>query len=640
MIPLNHTVILRNMSEKEINDVRIENKYFLEGYEHNFYIRPKCRHWRLGLRFNFDRNGSSWSHNHRYNDTQVRHLEVCVGTRENGEWENDDLIQLQQYQIPNVSNTLYSSKGYEEGSEVLLTVRKQADKPGRIEATISFGTQIHKSTDLDLGFLEVFDVFAWADFTNFELECEVRPNFIPLKIELNTIKALSNQKLTISVGALAVLFGKNNSGKTSVLVGACNAFINKNHFMMDYLGLNRIHAESAYKYELEDIDKYQRDEHQRENRKRRSENSVGQNQSFDWLEELALQDPQTRENIVAWMNEHFETWSFEEIKKGRYTSGLQVKVNNVSPLEQGTGAKSVLPIIIQLFNPHVTLLAIDEPELGLEPRMQKIVFQAIKEASQGTNGFPLKRVLLATHSHLFLDRKDILNNFSIQKVDSVVSINQLKETEELHTATYLLLGSNPTDLFFPSNVIIVEGRSDRIFLNAIFQLGKSAGLFKSENLAFHFLDGYDKLKDGAEAIAQMLKTQSYVPVYRDRICGLFDQPHRKGKLIQQARALFNDNKKERFIELEKPAIEFYYPVASVNKAFNVSLTNEEYGLVVHEFLNGFKKNPPFTGNFLGKRLSKVMLAEKVIQHLDSKQLSTIDTTILSILKTADKLAFK
>ncbi|MFZ6011770.1 MAG: ATP-dependent nuclease [Bacteroidota bacterium] len=636
---MNHTVTLRNTGEKEINDVRIDHKYFLEGYEHNFYIRPKSKFWRLGLRFNFDRNGSSWSLNHRYNDSQVRHFEVCVGTRENDQWQNPDLIQLQQYNIPDASNALYASKGYEEGSEVLLTVRKQNNKPGRIEVIVSFGSQIHKSTDLDLGFLEVFDVFAWADFIDFELECEVRPKLIPVKIDLNSIKALSNQKLTISVDDLAVFFGKNNSGKTSVLVGACNTFMNKNHFIMDYLGINRVHTESNYKYELEDLDKYQREDHQRENRKRRSGNSVGQNQSFDWLEELALQDTETRERIVAWMNEHFETWSFEEIKKGRYTSGLEVKVNNVSPLEQGTGAKAVLPIIIQLFNPRVTLLAIDEPELGLEPRMQKIIFQAIKEASQGANGFPLKRVLLATHSHLFLDRKDIQNNFSIQKVDNVVNITQLKETEELHTATFLLLGSNPTDLFFPSNVVIVEGRSDRIFLNAMFQLGKNEGLFKSENLAFHFLDGYDKLKEGAEAIAQMLKTQSYVPVYRDRICGLFDQPHRKGKLIQEIRDLFKDDSKRRFIELDKPAIEFYYPLAAVNKAFNVSLTNEEYEIIVQEYLSGVQKNPPYRGDFLGETLSKVMLAEKIIQHLSSKDL-TVDSAILAILKTADDLAFK
>jgi hypothetical protein len=632
--------ILKNTGEREINDIRHDNKYLLEGYEYNIFIRPKCRYWRLGLRFTFDKKGSSWSHSHRYNDLQVRHIEVCVGTRENNEWQNPDLIQLQQYHIPEAQNTLYSSKGYDEGSEVLLTVRNQNNKPGRIETVLTFGSQIHTSRDLDLGFLEAFDIVAWADFSDFELECEVRPKFTPLKIELNTVKALSNQKLSILVDDLAVFFGKNNSGKTSVLVGACNAFINKNHFVMDYLGLNRIHTESTYKYELEDLDKYQREDQQEENRKRRSGNTIGQNQLFDWLEELALQDSEIRGKILGWMNDHFESWNFEEIKKGRFTAGLELKVNNGNPLEQGTGAKAVLPVIIQLFNPHVTLLAIDEPELGLEPRMQKVLFQAIKEACQGTNGFPLKRVLLATHSHLFLDRRDVQNNFSIQKVEGVVNITQLKESEELHTATYKLLGSNPSDLFFPSNVIIVEGRSDRIFLNGIYQLGKRHGLFTFENLAFHFLDGYDKLKIGSEAIAQMLKTQSYVPVYKDRICGLFDRPHRKGKLIEEVRDLFKDSKNERIIVLDKPAIEFYYPIAAVNKAFNAYLTSEEYERVVQDYLNEVQENTQHIGDFLGVTLSKVMLAEKIIQYLNTNDLTAIDSKILAVLKKADSLAYK
>src|SRR5690606_11775202 len=112
----------------------------------------------------------------------------------------------------------------------------------------------------------VFDVFAWADFTDFELECEVRKKFVPLRIDLKPIKALTSQKTSISVGPIAVLFGRNNSGKTSVLIGACSALVRSIHLTMDYLGLNRTHSESKYKYELEDLDRHQRESRQEENR--------------------------------------------------------------------------------------------------------------------------------------------------------------------------------------------------------------------------------------------------------------------------------------------------------------------------------------------------------------------------------------
>jgi predicted ATPase len=638
---MNTIVTLKNTGDREINDVRHNNKYLVEGYEYQIYIRPKCTFWRLGLRFSFDRKGSSWSHNNRYNDQQIRHIEVCVGTRPNNEWQNSDLIQLQQYHIPKASNTLYSSKSYEEYSEVILTVRPQKDHPGRIEVSLSFGSEIHICRDLDIGLLEAFDIFAWADFIDFELECEIRPKFTPLKIELNSIKALSNQKSSIMVHDLAVFFGKNNSGKTSVLVGACNAFMNKkNHFVMDYLGLNRIHTDSTYNFELEQLDSYQRGDRQKENRKRRSENSIGQNHLFDWFEELALQDAKTREKILDWMNDHFENWNFEEIKKGKFTTGLQLKVNNGNPLDQGTGAKAVLPIIIQLFNPHLTLLAIDEPELGLEPHMQKMLFRAIKEASTGTNGFPLKRVLLATHSHLFLDRTEFDNNFSIQKTEGIVEIGQLKHSEELQKATYRLLGSNPSDLFFPSNVIIVEGKSDQIFLNSIYQLGKRNGMFSSQSLVFHYLEGFDKLELGSEAIVQMLKTQSYSPVYRDRICGLFDRPHRKGKLIEEIRKHFEDDEKQRFVLLDKPAIEYYYPVNAINKTFNADLKKYDYEKVLAQYLSEMPKHAPFVAEFLGTPISKVNLAERVSRTMEVEDLKEIDLIILTLLKKSDKLAYQ
>ncbi len=640
MIPLNHTVILSNTGEKEINDFRIDQKYLIEGYEYTFCIKPKCKFWRFGLRFNFDRNGTIWSSNHRYNDSQVLHLEVYVGTRENNQWQNPGLIQLQQHHIPDTQNTLFSSAEYDEGSEVHLTVRRQDNTLGSIEAIISFGSQVHKSSDLNIGFLQVFDVFAWADFTDFKLECEVREKFVPLRIDLKPIKALTDQKTSISVGPIAVLFGRNNSGKTSVLIGACSALMRKHHLTIDYLDLNRTQSESKYKYELEDLDRHQRESRQEVNRQHRSQDSVDQNKPFDWSEELALQDTATREKIINWMNEHFESWSFQEIRKGRFASELEVRVNNVSPIEQGAGAKAALPIIIQLFNPNVTLLAIDEPELGLEPRMQKEVFKAIKDATQGINGFPLKRVLLATHSHLFLERTNVQHNFSITKEKGEVRIHQLKEVEELHTATYKLLGSSPCDLFFPSNIIIVEGRSDRIFLNAIYQLGKNKGRFESEHLAFHFLGGYDKLKEGAEAITQMLKTQNYIPVYRDKVCGLFDRPHQNGKLIQVVRGLFKDDDAKRFIELDKPAIEFYYPLTCVNKAFNVTLTIDEYESVLETYLKSIQKKAPFTGGFLNEALSKVALAEKIVEHFDFEDFTTLDPNIIALLKTADDLAFK
>jgi len=61
---------------------------------------------------------------------------------------------------------------------------------------------------------------------------------------------------------------------------------------------------------------------------------------------------------------------------------------------------------------------------------------------------------------------------------------------------------------------------------------------------------------------------------------------------------------------------------------------------VQDYLDEVQESSPYTGDILGVSLSKVMLAECIIRSLDPKDLTSIDSNILAILKTADELAFK
>ena len=285
-------------------------------------------------------------------------------------------------------------------------------------------------------------------------------------------------------------------------------------------------------------------------------------------------------------------------------------------------------------------MAIDEPELGLEPAMQKKLFGAIRAASEGIGGFPLKRVLMATHSHLFLDRENINNNFSIQKINGIVHIQPLTNIEDVQRATYNLLGSNPNDLFFPSNVVIVEGITDQIFLNAVYQIGKRAGLFLSQNLVFHFIDGYDKLPIAGQAIVQMLKTQAYAPVYKERICGLFDKPKQNRKMIEKVRKYFGDTDNTRFVLLDLEAIEYYYPLSIVNDIFNEQhLDLKTYHVEVDRFLEPISKQRKSHGEFFKETLSKREFVNLIVNKLGGKHLAEIDPSIIALLKKADALAY-
>lgn len=619
---------------KEINDIRYPHVFAVQGYSYIFTIRPSCPFWRLSLRFTTDPKGqTSNSRNFRYNDPQIKHLEVCVGVRDS-EWHSPNILKLQEYHISDTHSVYYTSEQYYENSEVTVSVAQAGEGFLKIILT---SENIQFENVIDIKFSRVFELYGWADFLAFDIICNVKMELTPLRIELPPVRALSEQETWLDVGKRSVFFGGNNSGKTSVLFAACNAFYSQLIYSIDYLGLNRIHSVTSYDFQLEAQHEQNRKQKQRQNRRKRVEND-DPNVPFDWMEELALQDDETRSKILEWINTHFEGWIFQEIKTGKFVTGIRPVVNGLEPVNQGSGAKAVLPIVMQLYNPEITILAIDEPEMGLEPRMQKTLMTAIKNASEGTNGFPVTRILLATHSHLFLDRSQPDNNFNVCKNKGQVIIERIHTTVELQQAAYNMLGSSPSDLFFPGNIVIVEGLSDFIFLDAIYKIGISTGKFIN-NVTFHYLDGYEKLSHAQEAIVQMLKTQSYSPVYRNRICGIFDQPFKNSALLDAIREFCSDIEKNRFILLEKPAIEFYYPVDAVNEIFGTTLDITEYSNEVMKFTNSISKKHPYQGIILNQKLTKVEFANLVVQKMNATGIEQIDFSIMNLLTKADRLAF-
>ena len=80
-------------------------------------------------------------------------------------------------------------------------------------------------------------------------------------------------------------------------------------------------------------------------------------------------------------------------------------------------------------------------------------------------------IVVATHSHLFLNRADPPSNWLVEGTQvSEVQVNPLENTGQLVDLTFSLLGSDTQDLFFPYNYLIVEGASECTILNRVAEL--------------------------------------------------------------------------------------------------------------------------------------------------------------------------
>lgn len=224
----------------------------------------------------------------------------------------------------------------------------------------------------------------------------------------------------------------------------------------------------------------------------------------------------------------------------------------VSLFFQGTGLRALLPILAALTNPDVRVILIDEPELSLEPRLQK----ALRDILVGFD----KTVIVTTHSHLFLARNELEANQVVTRAGTETVVRTLHEQRELQDVTFDLLGSSTEDLFFPGNYLIVEGASDQaIASKALELLGAPPPTVKVLSAR-----GVDAV---SEAVASVVR--ALVPLivndspYAERVIALIDQPRNPD--AENVVKLQGDLCGRLFM-LDAPSMEEYLPEALYTRA--------------------------------------------------------------------------
>lgn len=231
--------------------------------------------------------------------------------------------------------------------------------------------------------------------------------------------------------------------------------------------------------------------------------------------------------------------------------------NQISAGLQGSGLRSVLPILAALTHPGIEVILIDEPELSLEPKVQRLLRDLFYEVSQN------KRIIVATQSNLFLNRKNFVANFKVRKENGTVLVEEISSESELYDLTFALLGNSLSDLFFPENFIIVEGPSDQVIVEKALEL-KGIGKFKVKVIS---ASGVDNLNNTKEAILNALKPLVINDSpYKSKVVVMTDQRNQEtASKVQE----IQDELTDRFFELTLPSLEEYLPAELYTKAQRV-----------------------------------------------------------------------
>lgn len=218
------------------------------------------------------------------------------------------------------------------------------------------------------------------------------------------------------------------------------------------------------------------------------------------------------------------------------------------------------------------LFLIDEAELHLHPTAQRNLKRALRDIAEGGD-----QVFINTHSSVLV-ADDFAGQtvYCVEKSNMKSTVTPIGPTDK-PAVIYELLGGSPSDLLLPRNFLIVEGKSDQIFIKAIIDR------FYADKppVQIVFSEGdIEKQRGSMNAINAVYTPLVQNPIYRDRLIILCDQPH------PSKQADF-DKFKDAYPALEKnnqlhtlpvPSLEEYYAGQFRKTSAEVSDLGKQLGL--------------------------------------------------------------
>jgi putative ATP-dependent endonuclease of OLD family len=165
-------------------------------------------------------------------------------------------------------------------------------------------------------------------------------------------------------------------------------------------------------------------------------------------------------------------WDFEctDIKTNRYEMILDKQGSRFRLSAASSGERELMTYLFAIYALNVkdALIVIDEPELHLHPRWQKILLELFERLARDTGN----QFLMATHSPAFASPATIKYISRVYSENQRSRIVTLNSSEQLPGAKHLfniVNSQNNERVFFSDLVILVEGISDRIFFEALFR---------------------------------------------------------------------------------------------------------------------------------------------------------------------------
>jgi len=353
-----------------------------------------------------------------------------------------------------------------------------------------------------------------------------------------------------------VLAGPNNSGKSLTLrwlkstIGRTAYFVGTNRFYHVYhLSTGLRQANELDQFESSFQNQFHDDSHNHEQnvfdlgRILQGLKNTRRNQLFDLCGALIG-----------------SKFSLQLVEPGNDLSPRYIDMDGQNLSVGSTGTRLLTTILGLCMDDRFNTILIDEPELGLSPRVQQALSTFFQDRQQRELYFPhLERVFVASHSSLFLSRSDISSNYVVTKEGRRISLSRVQSIQDFHRLQFNLLGNSLEAMFFPSAIVVVEGKTDFAYLD------RTIGLRMAGRRVTVIPSGGD-VKKKVYALKEIFGDFERSP-FRGRVFVVLDSVHQPGLSDELIRMGVLS---EQIVVWPKNGIEYYYPTAILESIFSAS----------------------------------------------------------------------
>ena len=361
---------------------------------------------------------------------------------------------------------------------------------------------------------------------------------------------------SISSFRTVVLSGPNNSGKTLLLkclkskLGSRSYMLAMDRFYhVFHLSTGMRDPSQIFSINRQFVESFS---HENQNAEK---NLIDLNQII-----IGLNNPQ-REKLLSICGDLLDTpLSLRLVDEANDFSPRYIDMDGLNVALGSTGVRLLLTIVGICLDDRFPCLLIDEPELGLSPGIQTSLASLLLDGDARNEYFPhLEQVVVATHSHLFLDRRNIRNNFLVSKHGTTVEIQQVTDFSIFNRLQFNLLGNSLESLFFPAAIVVVEGKTDQKYLNRVFheELPNATISVLNSNG-----DPKRKIHSLIESFGEIQKSP-----YRDRIFVVLDSIHEPSLLADLEK---QGLRRENIVIWSQNGIEYFYPLSTMQDIFSCS----------------------------------------------------------------------